>query len=978
MHHQWMLRSLLAAAVLNTAFTGGAARADEYDDLRAKWAMRGGVADTSDPDVAAQVSASQASAQRLWDAMIRTSGRTALWADASNFAASATITTSFSRLVALASAYYNGNANLKGNPDVLAAVLSGIDWMVANYYNASVASEFDNWWDWQIGTPQQINNLMFTLYADQPDTQRSALISAIDRFVPDATRRTAPDGAVPSTATVETGANLLDKAWVVVMRGMIGKDSAKLAAGRDAISPALPYVSTGDGFYTDGTFVQHLHTPYVGGYGAPLLTNISRLYYLLNGSAWAVTDPNQGVVFDWAMNAFRPFIYDGAMMDSQRGRGIARQASTDHIVGRGLVSTLLSLSDSLPDDQSTRIKSVLKGWMLRDTTFGASYFSAVPINGSNISSGLSPTDITRLKAILRDSSVVAADEPVETRVYAAGDRVVQRQPGYAFVLSMFSKRMSSFENGNGENLNGWWSGAGTTYLYNADQSHYAGNYWATVDMWRLPGITTDHSGSGTPVAWKFYGNIRASVGGAELNRQYAAACMDFHTQNLTGTTLGGKKAWFYFGDKMVATGVGISSTNGSGVETIVENRKLGDDGDNVLTVNGDAQVSSIPWTSAVPAVSWAHLAGTAAGADIGYVFPGAPTVTGLRERRTGKWSNINTGGNTSDVSDNYLSLALDHGVDPTGAAYTYIVLPGRSAADTAAFAAHPGISVLENSSSGTAVRDATQGVTGLVFWNDSSKTISVNGQPLVTSDKKSVVVLKQNGTDLQVSVADPTQLNTGNLNIEINRAANLVLSTDPGVTVVQTSPTIKLQIAANASLGRSYAAHFTLSGISSLAPVADAFVRDGTYADTNYGSTGTLTIKSDAVGYARKSMLKFDLSSVEGTIASASLRLTPVAAGMTGVVHQLYSTGPMWDETTVTWNNRPANGDFVASWTVPDLNSQVQLDVTRQASDAIAGNKLLSFDVEAAQNYGANGSVDYASRTHATVGYRPVLVVTVQ
>ena len=123
---------------------------------------------------------------------------------------------------------------------------------------------------------------------------------------------------------METGANRLEKAYVAVMRGMLGKDAAKVAQGRDAISETLAFVTTGDGFYTDGTFVQHLHEPYVGGYGGALLTSIARLYYLLGDSPWEVTDPNRGNPYWWAMNGFRPFMYDGAMMDNQRGRAISR------------------------------------------------------------------------------------------------------------------------------------------------------------------------------------------------------------------------------------------------------------------------------------------------------------------------------------------------------------------------------------------------------------------------------------------------------------------------------------------------------------------------------------------------------------------------------------------------------------------------------------------------------------------------------
>jgi hyaluronate lyase len=95
---------------------------------------------------------------------------------------------------------------------------------------------------------------------------------------------------------------------------------------------------------------------------------------------------------------------------------------------------------------------------------------------------------------------------------------LQRRDGYAYAVSLFSfKRMSAFEYGNGENYKGWWTGMGMTYLYNGDLTQYGGNYWATIDMGRLAGTTTDHSGSGEPVAWKFYGNTKNTVGGAELN-----------------------------------------------------------------------------------------------------------------------------------------------------------------------------------------------------------------------------------------------------------------------------------------------------------------------------------------------------------------------------------------------------------------------------------------------------------------------------
>lgn len=960
-----LIRGVLAGLVAHALAFGGAARADEYDDLRARWVARIPAPDLADADVAAQVAASQALAQTRWDTMIHAEGRTALWPDLADFSNPTTFSTSFARLNVLAGAYFNGNANLRNNPAVLAAVQAGIDWLVANHYHAN-AVEYGNWWEWQINAPQQLNSLMVTLYSVQTQAQRDALIAVIDRFVPDPTTRLTADGS--GIVTTEAAANLLDKCFVVAMRGMLGKNHAKLVQARDAISPALPYMTSGNGFYADGSYIDHLHTPYLGGYGGVLLTNISRLYYLLRGSQWDITDPNKDNAFAWAMNSFRPFIYDGAMMDNQRGRGITREAATDHVVGRGVVGNMLGLAQSLPDAQGAQVKSMIKGWMQRDTTFAPAYYT-----------GMSASDIQSLKAILNDPAIPGMAEPVETRVYASADRAVQRRPGHAFAISMFSKRMSSLESGNGENLNGWWFGIGSTWLYNADQTQFSGTYWATTDMWRLPGITTDHSGSGTPVAWKHYGNTKTGTGGAELDQQFAAVGMDFGTSSVTGSKLVGKKAWFLFGDKVVAVGSGIATTDGRSVETIVENRKLTEEGNNALTVNGEEKDPFIPWQESMPAVRWAHLAGNVPGADIGYIFPDAPTVAGLRERRSGRWRDVAANGSTDERADNYLSLALDHGVNPAAAAYTYMVVPNKTAAEVAAIAANPGITVLERSTSATAVKDTVQGVTGVLFWNDASKTVNAGGQPLVTSDRKAAVVLKQNGTDFKVSVADPTQLYTGNLNLDINRAATAVVSTDPGVTVLQTSPTIKLAVAVNGSLGKSYGARFVLSNLSSLYSAADAYVRDGASAASNFGATSTITVKNDAAGYVRQGLLKFDLSNVEGTIVGASLRLTPVSVGMAGITHKLYATAnASWDEATVTWNNRPANAALLGSWVVPAAPAQVQVDVTSQAVAAQGGNKLLSFEVEAAQNYGSAGSVDYASRQHSNVSQRPVLVLTVQ
>jgi hypothetical protein len=124
-----------------------------------------------------------------------------------------------------------------------------------------------------------------------------------------------------------------------------------------------------------------------------------------------------------------------------------------------------------------------------------------------------------------------------------------------------------------------------------------------------------------------------------------------------------------------------------------------------------------------------------------------------------------------------------------------------------------------------------------------------------------------------------------------------------------------------------------------LNPTADAFVRDGNYADTNYGAAGTLNVKTGGIGLNRDAYLKFNLnvSGAPTRIASAKLRIwaalstTEDAAIMTSVYS--VSRTPAWTEGGLTWNTRPNLGGALSSvsvsgttyaWYEMDVTSHVQ------------------------------------------------------
>jgi uncharacterized delta-60 repeat protein len=93
-----------------------------------------------------------------------------------------------------------------------------------------------------------------------------------------------------------------------------------------------------------------------------------------------------------------------------------------------------------------------------------------------------------------------------------------------------------------------------------------------------------------------------------------------------------------------------------------------------------------------------------------------------------------------------------------------------------------------------------------------------------------------------------------------------------------------------------------------------AYVRNGSFAGTNYGNDGQLIVKRSATsGNTRESYLRFDLSTLPtdpAAIIGVKLRVWGrQSATGTGVNVAAYSiSNTSWSETGITWNNKPAAG----------------------------------------------------------------------
>ncbi|MFD3947137.1 polysaccharide lyase 8 family protein [Streptomyces sp. NPDC058579] len=761
---------------------------------RAEQQLTGGPFDSADPDFAAALSALDAQATAWLRALDTSSGRVALWSDLSPASSPDKFGQSYPRLRTIALASATPGTSLTARADVLDTLITSLRFLHTVGYHPN-RTESGNWWFWEIGSPRALMDTCVLLRAHLPAEDLTAYLATVARFVPNPDRRT----NIPTLA--ETGANRADKALIVALRGLLARDGSVVALARDGLSDVrdggrnslFAQVTSGDGFYADGSFVQHGYVAYTGTYGSVLLGGAGLLIALLAGSTWAVTDPRVDVLYEAVDRSFAPVLFDGLMMDAVRGRAVSRERARDHQDGATTMSHIVQLAAGAPEPYASRWRSAARGWIERNRE--TPYVGLVGIPA-----------LARAKALLADPEVRPAERLTGHHVFADMDRVVHRRPGWALALSLSSRRIAAYEAGNGENLRGWYTGDGMAYLYDGDDlDAFADAFWPTVDPYRLPGTTVDTrpradigTGSGT-------GTFRPAntvAGGAALGGRFGAAAMELVAD---GSSLRASKAWFFLDNAVVALGAGITASDGRTVETIVENRNLHADGVPDLRVDGRRQPREQGWSAVLAGAGWAHLEGVG-----GYVFPDHPgqeatsVMRALREERTGSWRALNigadTGGSTTPVTRRYATLWFDHGVSPTAASYAYVLLPGASAVATGVWHHSRPVRVLANDDTAQAIEARRDGLLAAHFWQPGSVT------GLASSGPGTILVRRHRG-GVSVSVADPGRT-AETLTVELPCSVRRVVRADDSVTVVPGRRPV-LTVAVGGSRGHSHTAELS-------------------------------------------------------------------------------------------------------------------------------------------------------------------------
>ena len=774
--------------------------APQYEEMRSRWTDRltgNGSSITDDEDFQTSMESMAQDAEEAMENMadIPADGShvDALWSDldleikyvaTSDASYTEDLNTAYTRLQAMATAYAAENCRLYHDEDLKERILYALEWLYDNGYNENYNVEkqlYGNWWHWEIGIPQALGSTVILMYEDLSQEQIDKFYATLYRFNQDPT----VVYKVQGWGTMEmTSANLMDTSLVAALRSAIGNTQDGIGAAVNALGTVTGFVTDGDGFYEDGSCIQHSNLAYTGGYGLTLLKGIERILLLSNDTAWQASADDLESVYTWIWEGYRPLFADGAMMDMVSGRSIARPSHTELETGRGILEAVVLLADGAPEDRKEQLLSFAKKQVLAGAESLDTFYS-----------GMEASSMIAAKQLAADDSIEADDGTPYTKIFGSMDKAAVHRDGYTLGISMFSSRTGNFEYMNKENTKGWHISDGALFLYNGDTSQFSNNYWNTIDPHRLPGITTDHTEGTNYESGLAYTSDRDYAGGSSVDDLYATVAMDFHGQN---TDLTAKKAWFAFDDEVVALGTDISGIT-KDTETIIENKQIRDDGSNTLVVDGEEAQAELGESGAAGA-EYAWIEGNNGTDSIGYYFPEGEDLEIKREARTGSFQDINGAvadgaAGSEDVTRDYLSLAVSHGDGAED--YAYVLLPGRTEEETAEYASGSEIEIISNTAEVQAVADRSSGASGYQFWTAASA-----GN--VSADQASSVTMKEEDGTLKLGVSDPSQTQDS-VTIHVSGYKNLqYVDGDQEVSVNVTADGADITVDTSAAAGESF------------------------------------------------------------------------------------------------------------------------------------------------------------------------------
>lgn len=643
--------------------------------------------------------------------------RSYIYSDLTDMKSGVQIQTTYERLKDLSKAYVTPGTDFYKDEKIKKEILDSLEWLHENAYYEG-APEYGNWWQWELGIPKNLNEIIAIMYDEIPAENRMKYLKTSQYFQPYARYSGYSPSAKYSSSPelrVSTGGNRMDTSIISFARGFLMEDREQVLDGVLAVGDVGEYVEKDDGFYRDSSFVQHGNIPYNGTYASVLFNGLGTMLYLTSGTQYEMTDDRLNNIYDSIIDGYSFLLINGGVTDAVSGRAISRDGGNELERGRGLVTSMAMIAEGAPQPYSKQIRKLVKKALEENTAY-------------DTTDKIYNLKLKEIMKNIKNTEIYEGQSETRSKVFWGMDRAVhQGDQGIKFVVSMHSSRIGNYETMNGENKKGWHTGDGVTYIYgkNSDKSK---DFWATVDMYHLPGTTESinerRDGSGER-RHKAKMSPKSFVGGVSTG-QVTLTAMDFLSWN---NKTSGKKSWFLIDNTMIAMGSNITSSDGE-IHTTIDNRIVDDEN---FKYN---------------------------------VFSDGEVVT-KKEVRTGNWKDIG-GKSDTPIEVEYITTYINHGKNPKDMNYLYSVgLEDISKDD---------IEILSQNSEAHGIK--VKDYVGINFWKDNQHKVG----KYKSFSTLSLLALEK-GDTLELWVSDPTQLSNVMSVLEIDGSYKLIETSDRNLKI---------------------------------------------------------------------------------------------------------------------------------------------------------------------------------------------------
>ena len=465
-----------------------------------------------------------------------------------------------------------------------------------------------NWWYNQIGVPKTLGTACLLFEAELTPAER--------------------EGAIEVLENARFGMTGQNKVWLagnVLMRALLQNDFSLAKQARDSI---VSEIVTGrpEGIQPDWSFHQHGPQQQFGNYGLSFLSSMSFYSGIFAGTSLKLADNQLEIVRRLTDEGYRWILWKGTLDISALGRQFFQMSQIHKALGAA--------------------------------------FAAVELGG-----GESSSCNATAKALCEENY---GDAPVNTLIgnkhFYCSNYTIHRRPTWMLSVKMASRQIIGTETLNGDNMKGFYSADGATYLYQDGREYL--DIFPLWDWRKLPGVTSFDTDASVPVSPAR--NQSDFVGGLS-NGQQGMTVMDLNRAGIQGS-----KAWIFTDNFVLCLGAGIKADSTLAVTTAIEQCYRRGDllllDDNVWrAIDGRKQVSGQK-----EARFFHH--------NTGYIVWGdRMKAVASTEHRTGRWHDIMQMYPPKDVTGEVAQLYLNHGKNPRDASYQYVLLPDADCEKTERF-----------------------------------------------------------------------------------------------------------------------------------------------------------------------------------------------------------------------------------------------------------------------------------------------------